>query len=372
MSFIYENRSPIKSDLVEMKNIKIGDSYLNFSVTPEILSKLEKNSSLMYVRKINPDATMIQIGSKKTGNFDEMFLPMEFFKIVKVPKTNDVVNWLYDNQLIEFPIQWLPFKTQIDSISRFIGSTFQNNLKAIYLINTYTNNLYFNNDSFEVLIFYKTIVQQLGLFQSDRYSKFNTRSPKQSFIKTCLEINPKWHTKDAISTYILHELSLRGSISLDLDEVFTTQQRITFYSDPKAKETYLQKNEKVDIKDRIINMQNKDKFNKIANDDRYLKDLNQEVIDELELVIFNIKTLPQLNKILIIFIDKDNNKRFYLENFSYKFYISNQTSIINNDYIESFNESKHRLFVVNDISILKTLKFAVNDNYKKFMKKGII
>jgi len=109
---------------------------------------------------------------------------------------------------------------------------------------------------------------------------------------------------------------------------------------------------------------------KVRNDTRFLKELNQNVIDELELTIFNVKTLPNRNQILFIFIDKDNNKRFFVDDFNFIFYVSNKTNIIENDYLTKYDESTHIPFIIQNYEVLKHLKFAVNDNYKRFMKKG--
>lgn len=370
--FIYEERLPKRGDTIEMRQIKLNDSYGNFSCTYDILNKLKRNKSLMFVRKVTKDGNMIQIGSKKTGNFDEMFIPSSFFRVVKVPKTNDIVNWLYDNQLINYPEQWTPFKTQVDSISRYVVSIFQNNLRALHMINKYTNHLYFTNDSFELLIYYKTVVQQLGLVHSERYAKFNSRSIKSKFIKICLEINPLWHTRDAIGLYMIYELFLRKQHdTLILTDNLTSVQIVSFYNDPKLKAQYFnQKEIQADLTNRIIELQKENDLIQVSNDTRFIKILDQNIIDELELVVFNVKTLPHQNKILFIFIDKDNNKRFYLEDFNYVFYVSNNSNIIHNDYIEDYDDKKHQAFVIRKFDILRTLKFSVNDNYKRFMKKG--
>ena len=58
------------------------------------------------------------------------------------------------------------------------------------------------------------------------------------------------------------------------------------------------------------------------NDPRFLKDITQELVDSLSLSLIDIKMIEKLNKILLVFIDKNNNKKYSLIPFSYEFIIS--------------------------------------------------
>ena len=99
-------------------------------------------------------------------------------------------------------------------------------------------------------------------------------------------------------------------------------------------------------------------------------DIDQDIINQYELTIYDVMALENTNKILFIFIDKDNNKRMYLEDFYYEFYISKNTSIIKNDYIVDYDKNTHIKYSFMDMDVLKKFNFAANSNYKSFMQGG--
>ena len=288
------------------------------------------------------------------------------FKIIKVPKMTDVTVWLFDNLLIEYPDQWLFFKTDMNSISRFIVTIFQKNLKAIYLINQTTNHLYNSHDPLEVLMFYKTLVQQLRMSYYDRYAEFNKRTKRKEFIDTVLSIDGTWNTLDAIALYELN----RKMVFKDIPFV-PNETRMEYYKDPKKKMKHENSGKAFDdLKEAISKQALENAILARKNDSRYLTEISQPIIDSLELTIFNVKTLPKSNQILFIFIDKDNSKRFYIQDFNFIFYVSNKTSILENDYVVPYDEALHVPFIIREFEILRNLKFAINDNYSRFMKKG--
>ncbi len=366
--YVYETRAFKKGDCVELQPVQLESTYgksKDFLVDRTMKNLLGSVLSLMYVSAISKDAENIKIRKAKTkpGKYEDVWFPIEIFKIVKVPKMNDVVAWLYDNQPVQYPSHWLIFKNEVQSISRYIPKIFQTNLKAIYLINKECNHLHFNHDSFENLMYYKTIIQQLKLSFYDRYSEFNKMTKRKQFIEACQTINPTWHTSDAISIY---EMNNRNVFSNEM--YISNDDRLDFWKNPKKKLEFDQNN--AILQERIKELAKENNKRKMLSDKRYIFELDQKVIDDLELVIFNVKTLPSRNQILFIFIDKDNNKRFYIEDFSYIFFISNQSSIINNDYIENFDTNKHMPFIVKSLEVLRTIKFAVQDSHKRFMKQG--
>jgi len=360
--FIIEDRKIKNKDAVTLKTGFVkGKEYGEIVLDQTLFNFIMKLPSLLYVYNINKDGTMLQVRNGKKGQKYDQMLPVFFFKVVKVPKTNDVVNWLYDNQLITFPEHWRPFKTEITSLSRYVPKIFQTNLKAIYMVNKNCNHLYFSNDPFEVIMFYKTIVQQLGLQFYDRYNIYPEFSIRQSFIKEVLLIDPGWHTKDAIAIYEMNN----HNVFHDTKYV-SNKDRLGLHKDPKKyKEELINNHREV-----LESFEERDLKIVDVNDTRFLPELTQEVIDEFELVIFNVKSLPNRNQILFIFIDKDDNKRFYVEDFKFTFFVSNVSSIIHNDYIEQFDLNKHVPFMVKSFEILRNLKFAINESHKKFMKKG--
>lgn len=375
LNFVYETRQIKVGDSVTLiSDIKLGSDYgimKEFNIDSTIKSEIGKMSTLMYVYDVKLEEGYCKVQTKKgtQGIKFERDYPIELFKIVKVPKMNDIVSWLYNNQEVIYPEEWTLFKSDIEFISRFIVKIFQTNLKAIYLINKYNNHLYNNYNPIEVLMFYKTLIQQMGLSFYQRYDAFNAQTKRKDFIKAIQEIDSTWHTNDCISLYNLNNL---GILSRDGSPYINNADRLAKYLDPhkqivneKTKGSEFENLKKIIIENEKINAQLK-----TANDKRFIKELSQDIIDELELTIFNVKTLPGRNQVLYIFIDKYNNKRFYISDFLFEFYVSGYTNIIDNDYIMPLDEKVHRKFFIRDMDVLKTLKFAVNDNHKRFMKLG--
>ena len=375
IEFTYETRNFKTGDAVILidnikKNTEMGPNK-EFYIDNTIMSELNKMYGLMYIYDISDDNLYCRLQTKKgpQGIKNERFFPSELFKIIKVPKMNDVVTWLYDNQLITYPEQWSFFKNEISSISRFIIKIFQTNLKAIYLINKYNNHLYLDYDPLEALVFYKTLVQQMQLQYHKRYDAFNAQSKRKEFIKICQELDSSWHTNDCISLY---EMNNVGVFSRDGEKYISNSDRIEIYKDPKKSILdEKSKDKEFDILRQTIIAGEKAMMElKMQGDTRFIKEINQQVIDELELTIFNVKTIPLRNQILYIFIDKFNNKRFHISEFLFEFYVSSSSKIVENDYLVNYDPNKYKKFFVRDFSVLKTLKFAVNDNHKRFMKLG--
>ncbi len=370
MEFTYENRQIKKGDAVTLidgiqKDVMYGRDK-DFYIDSKVLNIIKRFATLMYVYEISNDQLFCKVQTKKRkGKNYDIFLPTDLFKIVKLPKQVDVINWMFDNKIVEFPAQWIFFKSEMSTIVRFLPRIFQYNLKALWLIDKDCNHLYNNDDPLDVLMYYKTIVQQLDIKYQTLYTRFNRMVVRKSFIDTVLKINPEWNSRDAISIYNLNNHGVFNDIPY-----LSNADRLDHYKNPKKKIEYENSAAFAGMKEYIVEQEKQNALIKRGNDSRYLQTLDQSVIDELELTIFNVKTLPNRNQILFIFIDKDNNKRFYIDDFKFIFYISSNPTILNNDYIVDFDENKHSPYLVTSFDVLRNLKFAVADNYKRFMKKG--
>ena len=68
-----------------------------------------------------------------------------------------------------------------------------------------------------------------------------------------------------------------------------------------------------------------------------LKELTQDVIDEMELMLFDISVLEKRNMIQYTFLDKNNLKVVYREPYSMKIKFHPSTNIFEKDYFESFD-----------------------------------
>ncbi len=100
-----------------------------------------------------------------------------------------------------------------------------------------------------------------------------------------------------------------------------------------------------------------------------LDNLTQEVIEREGLVLFDVSLLKKTNRILFIFIDKENKKRYYTEPFQAEIYISKKDGIINNDYIENITDDFVKYNIL-DIAQYNKLKYIINDNYKRIINGG--
>ena len=109
--------------------------------------------------------------------------------------------------------------------------------------------------------------------------------------------------------------------------------------------------------------------NEQLSNDRFLKELNHQIIHDLELSLFDIAFLEKQQQFLYIFIDKDNNKRYYKEPFKVEFYISKLNGIVNNDFrikLNDMNKDQFIKYIITDYKLLTTLQFALRNNYKQF------
>jgi len=357
---ILSGKAILKGDAISLNDDVVKNAtYNGYFISPAIYSKLKKLPSLLYVTELNSDA-LVSIKTREGRKISESY-PSFLFNGVVIPKTHDVINWLFDAQLISYPVQWNEFLPEINKLTRYIPKMFQNNLKAVYLVNKFQNHLYQNDDSREVLMFYKTLIQNLKISYNERYQKFNKMVARQSFINVCLEIDTSWNTLDAISLYNLNNYNIFKD-----DTYISNAELVTFYKNPKAKSKFL--NESREKMSAFIKEQEAVQYKiKLEGDSRFLKELNQNVINALELSIFNVKTIPTKNQILMIFIDKDNNKRYFIQPVKFVMYISNGPSIINNDYIVNFDPLVHTPLLIQNLDILRNLKFAITANYKQFM-----
>jgi len=91
--------------------------------------------------------------------------------------------------------------------------------------------------------------------------------------------------------------------------------------------------------------------------------LTQEIIDELELSLFDVAILQKYNQIIYTFINKYNQKVVYKEPFAMQFYWHAESDLLKKDYFED----NHKLYpyVMNDSSYLYKFNQAIRDNFKR-------
>jgi hypothetical protein len=273
-------------------------------------------------------------------------------------KINDLLQWLFDGASVEIPELFLYYKKEIDGILWYLHNSFLKNIRFVVLLNEHGNSLY-NNDTFQVLKFYKFLIQQQKLNQSQLMQYFPNKNYRKEFVARMNEIQ----LADTGNAKSLYELLLSGALGKNYNTAGIQKLIESTYGevvDTKTDTTTLEE---------INNILSSHEDSKRMQDSKVITTLNQQVIDELQLTIFDVRTIKAKNLILYIFIDKDNNKRYYYEPFSYTFFISMNPSIIQNDYLVDYDPQIHIPYTMTNYDQVTKFKFAITDLYKKHMVK---
>ena len=270
-------------------------------------------------------------------------------------KLTNLLNWLFDNGSMDIPPLFLYYKKEIDGICWYLHNSFLKKVRFIQLVNEHGNNLYGGYNSYELIQFYKFLIQQQGLTKYDLMQYFPKKNYRKEFVNRMRELGYS-DTGDANSLYELINTGALGN--LDIQKLIES----SFGEVVDLKEDTVSMDEV-----RAVLQQNETK--KMMEDDKVIRELNQEVIDELQLTLFDVKTIKNKNLILYIFIDKNNMKRYYYEPFTYTFYISTVPNIVQNDYIQDYDPSIHIAYTMTSYEQVSKFKFALNDLYKKHMVK---
>jgi len=101
----------------------------------------------------------------------------------------------------------------------------------------------------------------------------------------------------------------------------------------------------------------------------FLKELNEDIINKLELTLIDTFTDEKHNQMIYIFLNKDFKKCYYIEKFEWNFYISKEFSIIQNDYLEPYDPEKFIKYNVYNVWDYNNLRRSINYSYKSFMTR---
>lgn len=278
-------------------------------------------------------------------------------------KINNLLNWLFDgNQTLEIPPDFILYKNDIKNILWFLHNNFLNNLQIIKLLNETVNGLFNNDSEFEIIKFYKFIIQQQKIQRRDIRSLFPQKTYRKEFIQK-LTKTKKYDTGTSEALFYLITsgvIKTPYSIKELCDESYIEKENMEILNDKELTEN---------INNEILRVREEQKKNKLFNNDKIILNIDQKVIDDLELTIFDVKTIKEKNLVLFIFIDKYNKKRYYYQSFEFTFFVSKYDKIIENDYIVDFNPSVHFPYTISNFQILTKFKFLLNDVYKKYMMK---
>ncbi len=265
---------------------------------------------------------------------------------MNAPNFNSIQNWLFSKDAI--PTEFIENKTKLNSIVPYLPEQFWHMPEMSRLINTFYNDLHSIPDSIELLQSLQKLIIQRGLTKLDSWKFIPRRTP--DLIQKIKEVEQ------------LDENDARSKIMMIHRTGNPLPEFLGGKPDIKNKEN-LETVKKALIKETIFKKEQEEKA--IQESDMYLKILTQDIIDDMELTLFNVKILKKQNKVLMTFIDKFNKKKYFLENYNASFYVSKDNCVINNDYIMDPDPNKFIKYTISDWQLLNKLRFALNHAYKR-------
>jgi len=265
---------------------------------------------------------------------------------MNAPKFNDVISWLFTKNPI--PESFLVHKTKLNSIVPYLPEQFWNNPELTRLMNTFYNDLHAIPDSIQQLKSIQKLIIHRGIQKTDLWKFVPRRMPDQ--IQKIKDIEQLDENDARAKILMLHKTGNQLPVFLGGKPDTKNEANLEIVRNALSKEKELKRIQ--EEKDR-------------ENSNMYLKILNQDIISEMELTLFNVKILKKQNKVLMTFIDKFNKKKYFLENYNASFYISKSNSVIDNDYIVDPDPDKFIKYNITDWQLLNKLRFALNHAYKR-------
>jgi hypothetical protein len=278
------------------------------------------------------------------------------------PKIYELVKWLLEDS-DNIPENFIQHKTKLNSLVPYITEQLWFKPQLINYLNRHLNDLYNIPDSIEALFLLKKLfkaqkITKIELYQSlpsfnrdivkaieekENYDENNARAKEVMLLQ-------KFHYDEIKSFYIKQKptkASVKKNSSLSskkiIEQAMVFQEEQERASIPKSEETIFIDPDK----------------------------LTQEYITQEELILFDISLLKKTNRVLFIFIDKNNHKKYMVKPFVAKIYVSNQDGVINNDYIEELNPDKFSGYIITDIKLYTKLKYILGHSYKRIVNGDI-
>ena len=276
------------------------------------------------------------------------------------PTVKDVMNWLFDgNPEITLPHLLANRQYKLRPLVNNVIQKFRKNPRTLILMNNLLNNMHSKHTESDILIFLKTYIQINKIQKYSLDQSWFQKSNREIFIEKYKSSKNDLESgfNDIISQYdMLSTGRFDDDLSVSLINLINTNS---------AKEQ-----EEIQIlNSQLEEFFSKEQEAKIASDPRFIKDLTPEVIKELSLSLIDIKTIERSNKILLVFLDKSNLKKYYMFDFIYEFVISNLFSIIQNDYVMPFLKEYHQPYLIQDFRVLENIKRTLRVERDNFYKQ---
>lgn len=303
-------------------------------------------------------------------------------------KPYEIVNWLCNgvtpvpgtDPIDSIPENFLLYPKEITTFITYIHESLFKHMSVISFLNDSNNRLFSNpkrNDNlvFEILLELKFIFIKNNIRKSDIWTYYPNRFYGLGFdpVKKLIEYNgvrleslePAMDINDAKSKIVL--LRRKG---IDLSKLFKDHElQIGTHIGGRKKPTVSEMKVMLSKATATATAAPVPVSVNIDIQSKYLTEMNQNIIDEMELTLFNTDILANRNSILFTFIDKFNKKRYYIEPFSATIYLSKINSIIENDYIEDKNQDKFIPYRILDMKVFNRLKFTVQKNFTDIMNE---
>ncbi len=269
----------------------------------------------------------------------------------------DVMTWLFDgNQNIELPNKFMHRQYKLGPLINVVIQKFRTNPKMLNFMNYNVNDLFSKRSNGEILLFIKQYIQINRVTTNMMDNSWVKKSDREVMLDKLSKTRSDFESgfNDIVAHYdLLSTGRFDDPLSKSLmNEVSGADQN----NSPEMDETFLQ----------LMEMERQAKLDK---DPRFIKELNKEQIELWGLSLIDIKTIESMNKILLIFLDKNNNKKFFLLDFVYDFVLSNIFSIIHNDYVMPFLPDYHQPILLTEIRALENLRRTLRDERDKFYKQ---
>jgi len=261
---------------------------------------------------------------------------------LKKPKINDLINFITSGNS-QIPESFLFYEKELKNLVQYVFEWFWYLPNFVKYLNEF-NNLYDRSIQEQPIEFLKFLQQ---LCKDNKISKY--------------------HLKNSFFNYYA---ALNKIKELENEAIKQKRQFIDYYSEIKlkqilGKEIQIKKAKKVDdknkkekIKEIIQNAPvQKENYNNMI-----LKELNDEIIEELQLTLFDVFLNENNNELIYIFIDKNYNKRYYIEPYYIDILVSKDTTIFKNDYLKEIDNSFIKYRITN-IWNFRNLKKAIVYNF---------
>ena len=269
----------------------------------------------------------------------------------------EIMAWLFDGVVsTDIPFHWNYQKDQVKKVCNFQIIQKISAPRMVVFLNKWVNDLYNDPGIKDLLLFLKSYFQVNGCGPEVVDTSW-TKPPditRDKYISKVRETESIFDLGegDLLERYRMLETGMFGEIDVSKEGEETDANREDFNS--KANELLVrQQQQKMDL------------------DPRYLKTLDAETIEKWGLALIDIKVIETLNKVLLVFIDIYNKKKFFLDDFQYEFFISLNSSPIYNDYLAPLDPKVHQAIVCRDIRTVDRLKQDLNKAQQKIIFKTL-